>query len=195
MDNQQLLAKYAKKFAGKKDIYQGIHYRADGSAVVANRYTALRIRNAHDREHAAVLHAKTGVPLTGKYPDVDRVFPLSSCEIIRLDEHVFVRTRCSANVAKALINKLPLVTLKVGGGSAHLQIKDDGLEFSTFFGLSDGEEFLYAVNAEHLHTALSVFRDAGTSVSVELRDPFGPIVLTDGADIHVVILPYRRPIY
>lgn len=192
MDNQQLLAKYAKKFAGNKDIYQGIYYRADGSAVVTNRHMALRIRNAHDMAHATVLHAKTGVPLTGKYPDVDRVFPASSCEKIRLDglEGVLLRTRCATDVAKVLDKKLPVALLKVVGGAAYLQIKTQ-IEFSALFGTLQGKESLRAVNPEYLHTVLSVFQDSGSSVSVELRHPFEPIVLTDEADIDVMVLPYR----
>jgi hypothetical protein len=202
MIKQKLIEKYAKKFADTQDrITQGVHYAADGSVVMTNRQYLLCIRNAHDLGSPVTLHAKTGLPLQGEYPKVSRIFPTSFDNMapIKFDElnHVIFRTRCAADVASRIDKKHPTVMLTATNGAAYLQIRNEEhqLEFSAFFGNTQKTEpSKRTLNAEYLHTALSVFGDAASpAVYVKFRGPLEPIVLTDEQDIEVLILPYRMP--
>jgi len=183
-------------------MLEGIHYAADGSVFVTNAHFALRVKNAHSFKEAVTLHAKTGQPIDGVYPDLSRVFPDSFDNEIYLNqeflENVILRTRCAADVASRLDKKHPVVKLEASNGSAYLQIKNEDnrqVGFQAFFGDTiKSDTSKRSLNAEYLYTALSVFADAGCrGVYVKLGKSNHPIILTDGQDIDVLIIPYRIP--
>lgn len=200
MNKQELIAKYGKKFTStdvKQPVFQGVHYATDGSVFVTDRFYALRIRNAHTFETPLTLHTKTGMPIEGVYPDMNKVFPTHFDNEIQIGggalDGVLMRTRCAADVASRLDKKHPIVALHAENGSAYLEIKKP-VEFSAFFGNTlkiDASK--RSLNSEYLHTALSVFNDAGYDVSVKFGAPLSPILLTNNDDIDVLILPYRIP--
>lgn len=202
---QKIIAKYGKKFAsaksGDRSALEGIHYACDSTVFVTNSHYALRIKNVHSFKEPVTLHAKTGQPIDGVYPDLSRVFPdRFDNEIILKNgwlDKVILRTRCAADVASRLDKKCPIVWMEASNGSAYLQIKDEvtQIDFSAFFGNTiEPKPSKRSLNAEYLHTALSVFADAGSrEIFVKLAGPLHPIVLTDGQDIDVLILPYRSP--
>jgi hypothetical protein len=201
----QLIQKYAKKFAinpkAKQPIFEGVHYAANGTAYVTNRQYMLRIRNSHAFDKPTTIHAVTGVPIEGNWPDVDRVFPSNFENEITIDrtalDNLVLRVRCMADVTSRLDKKRPVVILTIDNGVAYLRIRNEDyqIEAQAFFGnASKFEPSKRALNAEYLYTALSLFKDANADqVLVKLRDPLDPILLTDGQDIDVLILPYRVP--
>lgn len=202
MDKQQIIAKYGKKFASTNDatpVLTGVHYAADGSVFITDRHYALRIRNAHTLETPITLHPKTGMPIEGIYPDVGKIFPTQFDNEIQIVgdalNDALLCTRCATDIAIRLNKKHPIVALSASNGLVYLEIKDADkkLEFSAFFGNTvkiDASK--RSLNAEYLHTGLSVFDDAGYDATVKFKeDPFSPIVLTNNDDIDVLILPYR----
>lgn len=197
---QNILAKYGKKFATKSEarpILQGIHYGADGSAFVTNGNYALRIKNVHNFEKPVTLHASTGMLIDGEYPQYRKIFPESFNQEIHLGrvalKDVLLRVRCALDVAIRYSKKFPIVELIADNGVATLHVVREHLTLKTFFGntvkLQHSERTL---NAEYLHTALSVLVDASDGVYVRFKaDPTAPLHLTDGGDIDVLIMPCR----
>jgi hypothetical protein len=202
---QKLIEKFGKKFAaldkGATPILQGIHYAADGTVFITDRHIGLRIRDAHNFKEPMTLHAKTGQPIVGVYPDLTRVMVAGNrSEVITLASSslstVADRVRCIADVASRLNKKRPVVTIEAANGSAWVHVKDaDSLvQAKVFLGNTDDPKLQLEVslNAEYLHTALSLFASAGISkLHMSFKGPLNPIYLSDGRDIDVVILPYR----
>lgn len=204
MNKQQLIAKYAKKFAFKgagRTILEGIHYGEEGVVFVTDARFALKIRNAHQFPNPSLtLHAVTGIPIDGQYPNFSKVFPTSFDNEIMIDrknlESVVTRARCAADVATRLNKKAPVIKILAANGTAYLQLKgpENLVEFQAFLGNTRTlEKSQRSLNAEYLHTALSVFADSqcAPDVVIKFKGPTEPIVLTDGVDIDVLILPYR----
>lgn len=206
-NKQNLIAKYGKKFAADakaaRPMLEGIHY-ADGTVFVSNSKYALRIKNAHSFTQHLTLHAKTGQPIEGEYPNVSKIF--DSCSFDSKDlkinisrgvlDSVIKRVRCAADVASRLDKEVPIVSIVASNGSAHLQIKneDQQVEFKAFFGNATVLDFFkVSLNAEYLHTALSFLKDAWwvEQVTIKFKGTFNPIILTDGQDIDILILPFR----
>lgn len=199
MDKRKILAKYAKKFAClgvNREILGGIHYAADGSAVVTNREYLLRIRDVHNLPQPTTIHVTVGTPLEGKYPDTSKVFPTSFAGEMRLGVPVDVTTRlsCAAAAATTLDKKTPLLRLEEKNGSVHAVAADRDrlVECKAFLGNTvQAAVTTRTLNANYLLTALQVFKDAGGACIVRWNKPLEPIVLTDDEHIDVLILPYR----
>jgi DNA polymerase III sliding clamp (beta) subunit (PCNA family) len=201
MNNQDVLAKYGKKFAGTdsaRPILEGIHYATDGTAFVTNAHYGLQIRNAHNFNTPMTLNAKTGSPIEGVYPDLSRVFPDRYDNTITIGakdlKDLLLRVRCAADVASRINKKVPVITLDAHNETVFIKIinSDKGLDFSAYLGTTlKNDTSKRSLNAEYLYTALSLFSDTNTDMIVKLGVPLSPIVLTDGNDIDVVILPYR----
>lgn len=209
-NKQNLIAKYGKKFAADaksgRPILEGIYYAVDGTVFVTNSEYALRIKGAHSFTQPLTLHAKTGLPIDGEYPNVSKIF--DSCSFDSKDLKINIsrgvlgdvikRVRCAADVASRLAKYAPVVSIVSSNGAAHLQIKNEAqqVEFKAFFGNSNAtrqESFKVSLNAEYLHTSLSFFKDAlwAEQVSVKFKSTFNPIVITDEKDTDVLLLPFR----
>lgn len=149
-------------------------------------------------DSSVVLHAKTGMPLKGTYNEnIERVFPTSfknSISLMNGLDDELLRVRCAADVASRIDKKIPVVRLEGSNGVVHLEIdnKEQKINYKAFFGnLDKTEPFIISLNPEYLYTGLKVFSDAGSRVSVKYTGSMSPLVLTNDADIDVVILPFR----
>jgi len=204
MNKHELIAKYAKKFAytgSTRPLLEGIHYGAEGTVFVSDGHYALRIKNAHSYERPMTIHAKTGAPIEGVYPDYTKLFPADWTDEITLEraaiERLAVVARCINDAAKTLEGKKspPLITIEAKNGSAHLLLHNEAkqLEMRAFFGNTKKlEPSKRSLNSEYLNTALALFADSfADTVTVKLRGPLEPIVLSGWEDIDVLILPYR----
>lgn len=201
MNKQQLIKKYAKKFASHSDkhpLFQGIYYANDCSVVITNRDYAIRIQRAHEYPVNTLLHHKTGEPIKGEYPDVSRVFPDTfEDEIIFTSKElpdVLKRAKCAAEVASLIFKGSPVVRLEGENGQVQLRFEHNDIQFTSLFGFSKWSKLQpVGLNAEYLHTALSVFHDVGADkVWIKFGRKLTPILLTDHRDIDIIILPYRR---
>lgn len=204
LTKQQILSKFGAKFAGTSEarpMLQGIHYAAGGSAVVTNGNYLLRIRDAHPFDKPLTLHAKTGQPLDGVYPQTDKIFPQEfSCEFTILQSAVpdaLKAAQCVAAVAAKLKGKnAPIAELDIEGRSVYLRF-NYGLPHTIMqIQIADEapkENSRRTLNVEYLSTALALFDAACTSVTVKLRGQYDPIVLSNDTGIDVVIMPYRVP--
>lgn len=201
----KLLAKYAKKFTAQNElapVFQGIHYAADGSANVTNRHYALRIEGAHSFKTAITIDAKTGTPLIGEFPSVEKVIPkepgtevvISAKEL----EKAMPGVRATAEVAKRIKLRSLAVDLSVAAGDAQcLEIDLQDFVIGTTMSILI-EKFIPEsiaprhVNADYLHTALSLFHDAGKGVRIQFgMMKVDPVVLKNEDGITVLILPIR----
>lgn len=203
MIKSQILAKFGQKFAtGKEEkngVLQGIHYASDGSAVVTNRHYLLRIHDAHKFEQPVTLHAKTGQPLEGAYPDTSRIFPPTFTDEITIHEaamqNALLGAQCAAAAAVKLNKKAPTAQLVVDDGSAYIDVVQETpfpINLSTRISEdAPRKNSKRSLNAEYLATALAVFEAAGVGVKIKLNGQNYPIVLTNDAGIEVLILPYR----
>ncbi|CAM3744739.1 hypothetical protein COLU111180_06320 [Cohnella lubricantis] len=204
MTKSEILSKFGKLFAaagGTAGILQGIHYAADGSAVVTNRHYLLRIQGAHSFSHPITLHAKTGQPLEGTYPDTSKIFPTSCASEIRIPRKsladALLAAQCVEAVATRLNKRVPLARLVVDGGSAYLDIE---CELPFPIGVSTriskeapNSDSRRSLNAGYMATALAVFTAAETDVTIKMNKPIEPIVISNDSGIDVLILPYRVP--
>lgn len=201
---QKLIEKFGKKFAADKNgtpILQGIHYAADGAVFVTDRGIGLRICEAHSFKVPMTLHAKTGLPIDGVYPDLNRVMVAGNrSEVITLHGSTLAavadRVRCISDVASRLNKKRPVITIEAENGSAWVHVKDAAslVQAKVFLGNSDDPKLQLKVslNAVYLHTALSLFASAGIAkLQMSFKGSLNPIYLSDGEDIDVVLLPYR----
>lgn len=202
LTKQQILSKFGAKFAtmsGTTPILQGVHYAADGSAVVTNRHYMLRIRDVHKFDQPLTLHAKTGQPLDGVYPDTSKILPQRfNSEFTILEQAVpdaLRAAQCIAAVATKLKGKnAPVAKLDIEGRAAYLRVYHDTPRTIMEMQISDEapkENSQRSLNAEYLATALAVFDAAGVSVTVRLLEPLHPIVLSSDIGIDVLILPVR----
>ncbi|QMV44451.1 beta clamp domain-containing protein [Cohnella cholangitidis] len=201
MNKQQIIAKYAKLFATKEGggtpILEGIHYGADGTAVVTDRHRLLRIRGAHSFPQPVTMHAKRGTPIEGTYPDTTKIVPTTFESEVTLGRGTEMETalksaKTIAAAANTIDKKIPVAKLFGQNGTAHLYIKSDSFDFKAFFGNTPNLKpiDMRSFNANYFVTALEVFADAGIDVTIKLHKPLHPIVLS-GGDIDVLILPYR----
>ncbi|MNI42137.1 DNA polymerase III subunit beta [compost metagenome] len=202
MNKQAILAKYAKKFAtkqnGSRPILEGIHYATDGTAYVTDGHILLKVRNVHTLSDPTTVSVHSGMPIEGVYPSVTKIIPMKFDHEIQLGagslKDVLTRATCAADTAKRLDKSDPLVRLVADNGSVHFVVHDQDrkTEFRAFFG-NTLKVFAakWALNAEFLRLALSLFADAGRDLTVKLSGSMSPIVLTDNEDIEILILPYR----
>lgn len=203
MNKQEIIAKYGKVFAStdsSQTILQGVQYTPDGVVNICDRHRLLSIKEAHTFAQPLILHAKTGTPIEGNYPETGRLFsdsyeneiPITQMEL----EHVVLYASCAKDVALRLDKKVPIVILTAVNGMTYLQISntDKQLEFSAFFGNAQKlEPSKRSLNADYFLTALSVFKDANSKlIHVKLGAPLSPIVIEDEEQgIRALILPYR----
>ena len=200
MSKAEILSKYSKLLVAdsktKTPILEGIHYAYDGSAVVTNRHIMLRLRGAHSFQQAITLHHKTGAPIEGVYPDVSRVVPEYKKRIdlrfgAELDKTI-KHTKAALTIAEIWSKAQPLIGLEVEFGVAYLAFKADGIDVKAFFANTyELEASKRNLNARYLLTALQIFDSARSDVSVSWDRPGDPILLSNGEDIDIVIMPYR----
>lgn len=199
MTKSEILSKFGKQFAASGEIagvLQGIHYAADGSAVVTNRHYLLRIQSAHSFSQPITLHAKTGQPLEGKYPNVSKTFPMDFASEIHIPHDAvpdaLIAAQCVASVAAKLDKRVPIARLEARSVGAFLGIHNElkALTMSVRIAEAEGGS-IRTLNAQYLETALAVFAAADTGVTIKLNKQFDPIVLSNDNGIEVLILPYR----
>lgn len=197
MNKQEVLAKYGKKFAAPPKIggvLEGVHYTTDGIAYVTNRYVALIISGIHPLEQAITLHPKTEEPIEGTYPDVSQLIPTTFSQEIKISaeiKNILVRVAAADGVAASINKKNPVAVIEANNGIASLQVNSQKhvIQFSTTLGSTE-ESFQIGVNTEHLSLAFSVFDGVEAErVYVKFSSGRGPIVITNGEDIEVLLLP------
>lgn len=202
MDKQAVLSKYAKKFAAKsgsnRPMLEGIHYSAGGSAFASNGHYALHIKNIHQFDKPTTIDAKSGMPLDGIYPDFTRLFPSSFKNEIHIGsasvKEVLMRVSCAMDVAKRLCKSSPIVKMVTKNGVVYLSSNDADKRVNLEIFLGNAiklDTTILALNAEYLHTAVSLFADANRDIAIKLNGPMSPIILTDIEDIEIILLPYR----
>ena len=201
---QELLSKHAKFFAADKKvenpIFQGIRYFANGTAVVTNTHTLLRIKDVSPFPSPCTLHAITGAELDGVYPSIDATDVLFCRDpenqiILENPKQLDLITK-HAKIAVMLAKELKCVNnpvnLVLSFKNAHLEINDSSLEWSALVGYPEkDQEETWCFNANYLYNALNLFRSAKTrSLTIKLRNKFEPIILSDEENgIDVIILP------
>lgn len=203
----KLLAKYAKKFAAQNEmapVLQGIHYAADGSAIITDRHHMLRIAGAHSFKSAFTVHAKTGTPLEGDYPDTSKIIPKEFASSVTISKKVLENALPSLRALTALaglMNKAaPFVTVSCIDAGEPLRIRyqdqSKGSQLAADMEIeakTEGKErFKCTLNANYLYDALALFHDAGYGVSIKFgKSQMEPILLTGNEDTQVLLLPVR----
>lgn len=200
MSKHEILSKYSKLFAvdpkTKTPILEGVHYAADGSAVVTNRHIMLRLKGAHSFQQAITLHHKTGAPIEGAYPDLSRAIPQYKARLslrfgAELDKTI-KHTKAALATAEIWSKAQPLNDLVVENSVAYLIFRDEGINVKAFFGNTfDLGGSTRTLNVRYLLTALQVFDHAKSNVTVHWDRPCDPILLSNGEDIDIVVMPYR----
>lgn len=202
MDKQQLIAKYGKKFASldkSESVLKGVHYAAGGIVFVTNRHYGLRIRNAHQFEQSLTLDAKSATPIEGVYPPFERLIPTQCSNRIHFDarllDSLVKRVACAEAIASTINKNIPLVKLKGVNDTVDLSTEHEELKlsFKSHFGNTESKDgnLSISLNAKYLLTALQLFRDSNKDIQIKLNGSMNPIVISDGIDIDVIILPYR----
>lgn len=204
MFKEIILNNHIKKFVGLgglTPVLAGIFYAADGCVYATNRHYAIRVRDAHKLSSPVILHAKTGAPIEGQYPDVEKVFndvqyagEFSYTEPKEFNQALFA-AECALAVALKIDKRVPLIRLAYLDGRIHLFAKDEEntVSFRGFFGTYDKEDFpLITLNANYLANAMTVFSEIPFEVvKVRFSSPHNPILITDEANVDVIILPVR----
>lgn len=194
-----LINKHAKKFIAKNSyqVFECIHYDANGSVFVTNNFYALRIRNAHNFEEVSI-SAIDGTKIDKPRPDIDRVFPAEFKTSFELNKHLIEDTlqkvKWLRDVAKYYDRKHKRIKLILEGANASIHLENDSIKFQAILAPYNGLEKVHVtLNAEFLLNSLQVFKDAETKrLQVKLNGQFDPIVLSDEEnEIDVVILPIR----
>ena len=194
-----LINKHAKKFIAKNSyqVFEGIHYTADGSVFVTNNFYALRIRNAHNFEEVTI-SAIDGTKIDKPQPEIDRVFPTEFKTSFELNNHLIKdalqKVKWLRDVAKYYDPKHKRIKLILEGENVSLHLENDSVKFQTILApYSELEKVHVTLNAEFLLNGLQVFKDAETKqLQVKLNGQFDPIVLSDEEnEIDVIILPVR----
>lgn len=204
LSKSEILSKFGKLFASpgsvNRPVLEGIHYAADGTALVTNSHYALRIRDGLVRPQPFTLHAKTGHMIEGAYPDFSRLFPVDFHDEIEILQHAvpeaLLSAQCVAAVAMKLNKKLPLVSMEVEEAEVRLEIDSRSPYLRLAVKIGDApirSKSIRTFNAEYFATALAVFDAADSAVKIKLRGPHDPIVLSNDNGIDVIILPYRIP--
>jgi len=207
---QELLTKHAKFFAADKNarnpIFQGIHYLKNGTAIVSDTHTLLRIKDVSaivDDTSVAVersVHAITGADLEGVFPSnaIGDLLNWNKENQITLETAQIEDATKFAKIAQMILKELKsydkIVNIRFHGDTACLGIKNQGIEFTALLGqlMSDQSE-VWSFNAAFLYNALNVFKSAkSTSVVIKFRHTNDAIVLRDEENgIDVLILPIR----
>lgn len=194
-----LINKHAKKFIAKNShpVLEGIHYAADGSVFVANKFYALRIRNAHNFEEVTI-SAIDGTKINEPFPNIDRVFPTEFKTSFALNNHLIKdalqKVKWVRDIAKYYDPIHKRIKLVLEGINVFLHLENDSVKFQTIFAPYNGLETVHVnLNAEFLLNGLQVFKDAGTSeLQIKLNSKLDPIILSDEEnEIDVIILPIR----
>lgn len=201
-----LIAKHAKKFAMTKNgppILEGVHYAEDGTAVVANLYCGLRIKNAHNYTESFTVSAVTGNKIDGIYPykrfneNFPAEFKASSSLNNHLIEDALKKVKWIRDIAKFYDKRNKAIQLNIGETTeqaVELKFENDSIKFQTFLSKCDSKETLsVTLNAEFLLNSLQVFKDAETSeLKIKLNGKLDPIILSDEEnEIDAIILPIR----
>ncbi|BBH19802.1 hypothetical protein Back11_11470 [Paenibacillus baekrokdamisoli] len=202
LSKAEIVSKFAKQFASSgntgRPVLEGIHYGTDGTAFVTNAHFGLRVSNVHSFQQSVTLHAKSGQPIEGIYPDFSKVFPTDFHEEIEILQagvpDALLAAQCIALVASKLSKKAPIAGMEIIDGEINLTIenKPNGMEMTAKLGEAPvRSRSLRMFNAEYFLTALSVFDAANSSVTIKLRGPLDPIVLSNNNGIDILILPFR----
>ena len=207
---QELLTKHAKFFAADKNarnpIFQGIHYLNNGTAIVSDTHTLLRIKEVStivDDSSVAVVrsvHAITGADLEGVFPSnaIEDLLTWNKENQITLETAQIEEVTKFAKIALAILKELKsydkLVNIRFHGDTACLGIKYQGVEFTAILGqLMVDQSEVWSFNASFLYNALNVFKSAkSTSIVIKFRHTNDAIALRDEENgIDVLILPMR----
>lgn len=207
---QELLTKHAKFFAADKNaankIFQGIHYLKDGTAVVSDTSTLLRIKDVSsvvDASSVAVVrsvHAITGAELEGVFPSnaVEDLITWNQGNQITLDFTRIEGVTKYAKIAQMAIKELKpykrIVKIALNKADAFLQVSDQDVELNAYIGeLESDQNETWDLNPDYLYNAFNLFKSArSTSIIIKLRHSNQAIVLRDEENgIDVLILPIR----
>src|SRR5690606_12974491 len=201
-----LIAKHAKKFAMTKNgppALAGVHYAEDGTAVVANLYCGLRIKNAHNYTESFTVSAVTGNKIDGIYPyerfneNFLAEFKVSFSLNKHLIEDTLKKVKWIRDIAKFYDKRNKAIQLNIDGMRrqiAELKFENNSLKFQALLSKCDSNETLsITLNAEFLLNSLQVFKDAGTGeLKIKLNCKLNPIILSDEEnEIDAIILPIR----
>lgn len=193
-----LITKHGKKFVTKtKAVTDGIHYSADGSAIMTDRHRLLRIRDIHTNTEPSTRCLKTGAPIDGQYPDTTKVFPADmNAQLTITDANIpklIVVTKAIVAVAKSIGDKVPVITIING-----LLTYNNDASITTFRSALTSDAVKHppiALNPTYFAEALAVFKDVGSAeVSVFISGQLSPIVLYDDkVGVDMIVLPVRTP--
>jgi DNA polymerase III sliding clamp (beta) subunit (PCNA family) len=205
----ELITKHAKKFAAKSGsatpVLEGIHYAADGSAVICDRHRLLRIKDAHNYAEPLTSHAKTGETIDGTYPPTEKIFPVNfTVDFVLLKntkvneiQRMVDRVKLAYDIAHQTDRDRHLAVITFAeDGAVTLSVTDsnEGVSFSAHIGTASGElPFKITLNSGYLLDAMNVFKDAGSAVvTVKFSGALNPIALSDEANgIDALITPFR----
>ncbi|MHB1651648.1 MAG: hypothetical protein ACYCVD_04115 [Desulfitobacteriaceae bacterium] len=208
---QELLTKHAKFFAADKNaankIFQGIHYLKDGTAVVSDTHTLLRIKevsSADDASSVAVvrsIHAITGAELEGVFPSnvIENLLTWNQENQMTLETTVQIEivtkyARIAQLIEKELKSYDKIVKIALNKANAFLQVSDQGVELNVHLGeLAKDQDETWSFNADYLYNAFNLFKSAKSgSIVIKFRHQNNAIVLRDEENgIDVLILPIR----
>lgn len=201
---QELLTKHAKFFAADKNatnkIFQGIHYLKDGTAVVSDKCTLLRIKDVSSVAVVRSVHAITGAELEGVFPSnvVDDLITWNQENQITLDSTQIDACTKYAKIAQMIVKELKtkdkIVNLVLSRGNAFLKVSDQDVELNVFIGeLAKDQDEEWDLNADYLYNAFNLFKSAKSeSIVIKVRHINQAIVLRDEENgIDVLILPIR----
>lgn len=193
----EIITKHGKKFAAKNPsagVLEGVHYAADGSAVICDRYKLLRLRNVHSNTTAETRSLANGALIDGTYPDTSKLFPNLTANLrISGDGIKALAAVCKAvvDVAKGAGDRVPVLT--IADGSLRYQNESADVEISATIAKVTESHPNVTLNPTFVFEALNVFRDAGArSVDVCITGTLSPIVFYDDeTGIDVLVLPYK----
>lgn len=207
---QELLTKHAKFFAADKNaknpIFQGIHYLKNGTAIVSDTHTLLRIRDITSVIDASSVHvdrsvhATTGAELEGVFPsnavedliswNQENQMTLESFQIDACTKYA----KIAQMVGKELKSYDKIVKIALNKKNAFLQVSDQGLEMNVHIGeIACDQNETWNFNPDYLYNAFNLFKSArSSSIVIKFRHSNQAIVLRDEENgIDVLILPIR----
>jgi len=207
---QELLTKHAKFFAADKNatnkIFQGIHYLKDGTAVVSDTHTLLRIKevsSAVDASSVAVersVHTVTGADLEGVFPSnaIEDLITWNQENQITLDSTQIEVATKYAKIAQLITRELKtadkMVNIYLRGEKAYFENTDQGVVYTAPIGdTAKGQFETWTLNSDYVYNAFNLFKSARSgSIVIKFRHKNDAIVLRDEENgIDVLILPIR----
>ena len=203
MKKYEIAMKHAKKFAAKpsslREVLKGVYHNPNGSVEITDSYKLLRIQGAHSLSEPKLVNVKTGEEMDYKYPDVERVIPTEFELTFEIDgqdavKTAFERVKLAYSVAKSVDKSKPLAYIEISD-EAKIVVDEECVYYSAILQpntyVNDG--FKACFNAEYLHDAMNVFKDAETKkLSFKFPGELEPALITDEENgIDVVILPIR----